>query len=92
MTKADELYLKKFMAARDHKDVARVDLTNLAERQYVNMNPADDGKEDDGKVNIEINVNQRLFLERNKQFKPEQVSYRTNSGEKVTLTNQIFGE
>ena len=35
MTKADELYLKKFMAARDHKDVARVDKTNLADRQYV---------------------------------------------------------
>ena len=30
MTKADELYLRKFMAARDHKDVARIDQTDLA--------------------------------------------------------------
>ena len=67
MTKADELYLKKFMAARDHKDVARIDKTGLAEKQYVNMNGS--GDEDDladGKQNIEIQVNQRLFLERNK--------------------------
>ena len=29
MTKADELYLKKFMAARDHKDVAKVENTAI---------------------------------------------------------------
>ena len=32
MTKADELYLKKFMLARDNKDIARIDLTNLKDR------------------------------------------------------------
>ena len=68
MTKADELYLKKFMAARDHKDVARIDRTGLAEKQDVYRDRSDDEGDGlgDGKTNIEINVNQRLFLERNK--------------------------
>ena len=35
MTKADELYLRKFMEGRAHKDIARIDQTNLADRQYV---------------------------------------------------------
>ena len=35
MTKADELYLKKFMAARDHKDVAKIEISGIADKQYV---------------------------------------------------------
>ena len=68
MTKADELYLKKFMAARDHKDIARIDKSGLADRQYVDLDPPSDRDpfEEDGKKNVEINVNQRLFLERNR--------------------------
>ena len=38
MTKADELYLRKFMAARDFKDVARVEDTNIGDKQYVDLN------------------------------------------------------
>ena len=55
MTKADELYLKKFMLARDHKDVARIDQTNLADRQYVSREPESDEEDDDsdeGKLNV----------------------------------------
>ena len=62
------MYLKKFMAARDHKDVARIDKTGLADKQDVYRDRSD-GEGDgigDGKANIEINVNSRLFLERNK--------------------------
>ena len=92
MTKADELYLKKFMAARDHKDVAKIENNVIADRQYVDLNDPGDSQVPDGKRNVEINVNQRLFLERNKQFKPEQVSYRSASGDKITLTSKIFGE
>ena len=68
MTKADELYLKKFMAARDHKDVARIDRTGLADKQDVYRDRSDDEGDaiDDGKTHVEINVNSRLFLERNK--------------------------
>jgi len=47
---------------------------------------------DEGKVNIEINVNSRLYLERNKHLKPEQIQYRLASGEKISLTDQIFGD
>jgi len=32
MTKADELYLKKFMAARAHKDVAKVEDSAIADK------------------------------------------------------------
>jgi hypothetical protein len=74
MTKADELYLKKFMAARAHKDVAKVEDTLIAPKQYVNMNPNDssmDSKQLDGPINVEIDTNSRLFLERNRKFKPE---------------------
>ena len=74
MTKADELYLKKFMAARAHKDVAKVEDTIIAPKQYVNMNPNDssmDSKQLDGPINVEIDTNSRLFLERNRKFKPE---------------------
>ena len=68
MTKADELYLKKFMAARDHKDVARIDRTGLADKQDVYRDRSDDEGDgiNDGKKHVEINVNSRLFLERNK--------------------------
>ena len=94
MTKADELYLRKFMAARDHKDIARTDKNVIADRQLISSRDGDDGpgKDTDGNVNVATNINTRLFLERNRQYKPEQVSYRTASGEKISLTNQIFGE
>ena len=36
MTKADELYLKKFMAARAFKDEAKIENTVIAPNQYVN--------------------------------------------------------
>ena len=50
MSKADELYLRKFMLARGHKDIARIDKTNLADRQYVSREPDsdEDGDGDDG--------------------------------------------
>ena len=59
MSKADELYLKKFMAARDHKDVARIDRTGLADKQDVYRGRSDDEGDGmgDGKQNVEINVN-----------------------------------
>ena len=59
MTKADELYLKKFMAARDHKDIAWTDKNIIADKQYVDRNSDEDDDDafDDGKTNIEINVN-----------------------------------
>ena len=76
MTAADELYLKKFMAARAHKDVTRIEDSIIADKQY--YDPDSDKKppnglqiQPDGKVNVTIDINQRLFLERNKQFKPE---------------------
>ena len=72
MTKADELYLKKFMAARDNKNVSKIAESHLNDRQYVDMSARDRDttptKPPDGKVNVEINVNQRLFLERNKHL------------------------
>ena len=96
MTKADELYLKKFMAARAHKDVAKVEDSAIADKQYTNLNDQDNlegaRRPKDGDINVEIDSNQRLFLERNRRYKPEQVSYRSTSGEKVTLTSHIFGE
>ena len=57
MTKADELYLKKFMAARDHKDVAKIENNVIADRQYVDLNDPGDSQLPDGKRNVEINVN-----------------------------------
>lgn len=63
MTKADELYLRKFMGARDHKDVARIDKTGLADRQYVKEEPESD---EDDEEPFEVDVNERLFIERNK--------------------------
>ena len=73
MTVADELYLKKFMMARAHKDNTRIEDTVLADKQYTYPNDEPDSEKDinPGKVNVEININSRLFLERNKQFKPE---------------------
>ena len=90
MTKADELYLKKFMFARKNKDISRVDQSVIAEKQYTT--PKNDEKKPDGNVNVEINVNQRLFLERNKHLKPEQVKYRSGTGDLITLTDKVFGE
>ena len=96
MTKADELYLRKFMGARDHKDIARIDKTNLHERQYVGLEPVEsddeDGPDDDGNNN-DPNMNDRLFKERNKgKLPPDQLnSNRSASGDKVTLTSKVFG-
>ena len=92
MTKADELYLKKFMAAREAAEIARVEETYMEEkkrreeaRKEYPPDPFEDGK-------INITVNARLHLERNKHLKPDQVQYRAPNGDKVTITNQIFGE
>lgn len=58
MTKADELYLRKFMAARDHKDISKIDESGIADKQYVDRNPPmNDDSLGDGKRNVEINVN-----------------------------------
>lgn len=95
MTKADELYLKKFMAARAHKDIAKVETTNIGNKQYTGWDEPDseDGNGPrDGGTNIETDINYRLLLERNKELKPEKITYKSPSGEKVTITNQIFGE
>ena len=92
MTKADELYLKKFMEAREMADMVRLEeiendknRREKADRDY--PNPFDVGK-----INIEVNVNSRLFLERNKHLKAENVQYQMASGEKISLTNKIFGD
>ena len=44
MTKADELYLKKFMAARNNKNVSQIAQSNLNDRQYVDMDARDKEK------------------------------------------------
>ena len=93
MTAADELYLKKFLEARDLKDTSKIEYTNIYEKQFVDGGKdADKDKVKHGGTNVEIDINSRLFLERNRQFKPEQVSYTDKNGKKVTLTSQIFGE
>ena len=43
-------------------------------------------------MNIEVNVNSRLFLERNRHLSPEQVQYKMAGGERISLTDQIFGQ
>lgn len=87
MTKADELYLKKFMLARESANVAKVEESFMEEkkrreeaRKTYPQDPFEDGK-------INITVNARLHLERNKHLKPENVQYRAPNGDKVTLTN-----
>ena len=35
MTEADELYLKKFLEARDLKDDSKIEYTNIYEKQFV---------------------------------------------------------
>ncbi len=61
MTKADELYLKKFMAARAFKDEAKIENTIIAPKQYVNTNGDGDNDQDgsklDGSINVEIDTN-----------------------------------
>lgn len=44
MTKADELYLKKFMAARNNKNVSQIAQSHLNDRQYVDMDARDKEK------------------------------------------------
>ena len=92
MTKADELYLKKFMAAREAAEIANVEQTYIEEkkireaaRREYPPDPFEDGK-------VNITVNSRLYLERNKHLKPEQVQFRGPGGEKVSITDQVFGE
>ena len=92
MTKADALYLKKFMEAGKaadimaEKETLKAELAkNAAARRQYQPEPFEDGK-------INITVNSRLYLERNKHLKPEDVLYRAPNGDKVTLTDQIFGE
>lgn len=96
MTKADELYLRKFMAGRANKDVSKIDKTAIADRQLIPTDSEDPSEYDDvvpdGPINVETDLNSRLFLERNRQFKPEQVKWKTPTGDKITLTSQIFGE
>lgn len=92
MTKADELYLKKFMLARENGEVARVEDGIIGEKKRQENELDIKNPFDDGKINIEINVNQRLFLERNRHLKPDQVQYKAASGQKVSLTDAIFGE
>lgn len=93
MTKADALYLKKFMAARAAADAAAVEQTFLGEKRIREEArkeyPAEDPFED-GKINITVNA--RLHLERNKHLKPEQLQYRGPGGQKISITDQIFGE
>ena len=81
------------MSARNHKDIARIDKTNLAGKQYV-RDSSDEGRKKDGDINlsVEIDINERLFLERNRNFKPEQVWTTRPGGNKVSLTSNIFGE
>ena len=68
MTKADALYLKKFMAAReaaeiaDEEDSLKAELARREEARKYYPEPFDDGK-----VNVQINA--RLYLERNKNAK-----------------------
>ena len=93
MTNADELYLKKFLQARDLKDESKIEYTNIYEKQFIDGNKdGDKNGVQDGGTNVQIDINSRLFLERNRQFKPEQVSYIDKNGKKVTLTSHIFGE
>ena len=76
MTEADELYLKKFLMARDLKDESKIEYTNIYEKQFIDTNKdGDKNNVQDGGTNVSIDINSRLFLERNRQFKPEQVSY-----------------
>ena len=88
MTKADELYLKKFIAARENLEVVNAAQKLLDEKMLREEAKAEEPFED-GKVNIQIN--NRLYLERNKN-KADNAYYVAPNGEKVTLTNQIFGE
>ena len=73
MTKADALYLKKFMAAREAAEIANIEATAAEERkrreEARKSYPPD--QFEDGKINI--TVNSRLYLERNKNVKAEQV-------------------
>ena len=71
MTKADELYLKKFMKAREAADIAKIEQTYIEEkrireeaRREYPVDPFEDGK-------VNITVNARLHLERNKHLKPD---------------------
>ena len=88
MTKADELYLKKFIAARENLVIVNAAQKLLDEKMLREEAKAEEPFED-GKVNIQIN--NRLYLERNKN-KADNAYYVAPNGEKVTLTNQIFGE
>ena len=56
MTKADELYLKKFMLARDAMAVAEVENSILEEKRLKEkLARKEESEEEDGKVNVVIN-------------------------------------
>lgn len=90
MTKADELYLKKFMQARADAEIVKEEETILAQKRQRAMNKED--QEDiwgPGKINQTINI--RLLEERKLRLK-NQIMNRGKSTDKVTITNEIFGE
>ena len=58
MTKADELYLKKFMEGRRFQELARVEeMEREKELAKLDEDPFDDGK-------VKVTINERLFEER----------------------------
>ena len=90
MTDADELYLRKFLQYRKEKDIAQIKDTIVGQRSPNES----EGSQDEGgpSEDYEVQINTRLFLERNRHISPEKASYRAADGSKVSLTNQIFGE
>ena len=61
MTKADELYLRKFMEARENQEIAKVEETLGSKIRAAEAarypNPFDDGK-------VNVTINNRLHIER----------------------------
>ena len=58
--------------ARDLKDESKIEYTNIYEKQFVDRDKdADKNNVRDGGNNVSIDINSRLFLERNRQYKPE---------------------
>ena len=85
MTKADELYLKKFMQGRQMEADA-----NIEKWEKDHAAPPGDPFGDDDDENQKVNINTRLFEERRRQL--AKGLKRFEPPDKTTLTNEIFGE